>query len=187
LADLDIINPFYRSADVRKELEDQDITLITSIFTNTNAEVPAIPQEILSVFDQPLIRAVLDIGGEEPGARVVSCLSDHFNRHLHSIYYVINMNRPFSDSRENISEHIKSLTRQFKIKPSGLINNTNLLEFTDIEQLLETNQTIQSIGESLGIPLVFCTGLDNQYPSEWGNTAPDGIMFFRMKRYIQYL
>ena len=46
LADLDIVNPYFRAEDSRTELAAAGIDLICSAYANSNVDLPALPQEL---------------------------------------------------------------------------------------------------------------------------------------------
>ncbi len=135
LADLDMINPFYRSADARTVLENNGILLIASGFVNSNVEAPSVPAEISSVFDSENMLAVLDIGGEDMGARVVASMKDRILETDHEILMVINTKRPFTSDAEQISRMKSELENACGINITGLVNNTNLLSLTTPDEL----------------------------------------------------
>lgn len=72
IADLDIVNPYFRTKDSAKELESAGIELICSEYAGTNIDIPAMPQQMYMITDCKDKRFILDIGGDEPrraGAR----------------------------------------------------------------------------------------------------------------------
>ena len=186
LADLDMINPYFRSVDAKEILNGHDIKVISPQFANTNVEVPALPGEIFSVFDQPSIRAVLDIGGEDLGARVVSSLKARIQTVSYATYMVVNMNRPFTDTKEKIILMMRELEEATGLPTNGIINNTNLLAFSGVQELLAANRVLTEVAKETGVPLCFASGMDEDYPAEWGNTADDGVPFLRLSRTISY-
>lgn len=186
LADLDIINPYYRSLDAKKVLNDNGVSVISPLFANTNAEAPVIPGEVYSVFDQESTRAVLDIGGEDMGARIVSNLK---NKILHSdfaVYMVVNMKRPFTDTKEKVIRMMQELEDAAGLKITGLVNNTNLLEDSTLAELTEANQILAGIYDETGVPLCFAAGMHAQYPEVKGNILPDQTPYLSLARTILY-
>lgn len=186
LADMDVVNPFFRSLDAKKLLNEHGVRVISSLFANTNSEVASVPHEVMAVFDNRDIHAILDIGGDDLGARIVSSLKSRIIASPHSIYMVINTNRPFTGTKGRIIKTIEDLTSASGFQITALINNTNLLEDTAVEDLLESNILIKEISEMTGIPFAFCAGMDDIYPESWGNVAPDGVKFMRLERTIYY-
>ena len=68
IADLDIINPYYRTLDSRAELEAAGVRLIVSPFANSNLDIPALPQEMYAVVDDLSLNCIIDVGGDDTGA-----------------------------------------------------------------------------------------------------------------------
>lgn len=186
LADLDMINPYFRSVDAKNVLNNHNIKVISPQFANTNVEVPAVPVEIFSVFDQEGIRAVLDIGGEDLGARVVSSLKSRILSVSFATYMVVNMNRPFTNSKDKISIMMRELEEATGLRTDGIINNTNMLSFSCAGDLLEANRVLMEVQKETGVPLCFASGMEGDYPVEWGNIMPDGVPFLRLSRTISY-
>jgi hypothetical protein len=128
LADLDMINPFFRSADAQKYLETAGIELIKPFYANTQVDVPAVPSAVFSLFDRTDRFGVLDIGGEDLGARVLASLHNRFpdenSANRANILLVVNTCRPFTATPEQIAEMAAALTTAGNVKINGMINNT---------------------------------------------------------------
>jgi len=186
IADLDIINPFFRSADARVLLKEKNIHLISSVFANTNAEVPAVPAEVYSVFDKENVRGIFDIGGEDAGSKIVASLKSRLVQVPHTIYFVVNINRPFTDTEDKIIVMMKQLEDSCKLKIDYIINNTNLLEYSDIKDLNNSNRMLKNVSERTGISLAFCCAMEDIVPAEWKNRTPDGENIMLLKRSIVY-
>ena len=69
LADLDIVNPYFRSRERRALLEENGVKLISSSQACSDADVPALPPQIFSIFENRAVRGILDIGGDPAGAQ----------------------------------------------------------------------------------------------------------------------
>jgi hypothetical protein len=123
LCDLDTINPYYRSADAKSVLAENQIELIASIYINTNVDVPAVPAGIFSVFDDESILAVLDIGGEDLGARVVGSLRERLAGQDFAINLVVNPFRLTTNTPEGIAWTADSLTSTIGLRLTGLVES----------------------------------------------------------------
>ena len=104
IADLDIVNPYYRSADAKEALEAEGIRVIVPEYANTNVDVPALSGEVYSAFDQDDAVAVFDIGGEDLGARVLGAMLSRFKNIEYRVYMVVNAFRPFTSDPEGIKQ-----------------------------------------------------------------------------------
>ena len=71
VADMDIVNPYFRTKDSIEDFEKAGIKLIASRFAGSNVDLPSLPQEMYSLTDNKDCRGILDIGGDERGALVL--------------------------------------------------------------------------------------------------------------------
>lgn len=161
IVDLDIVNPFFRTADVKSHLEDKGITVITPVFANTNVDVPALPPDINRVFEEKEFRVVFDVGGEDLGARVLSRYKEEILADEYEMYCVVNTKRPMTDTAIKIEEMIKSIEFSSNLKVSMLINNTNLLSDSTIELLHNGGKMIEEVSKKLNIPIGITSSLRN--------------------------
>lgn len=186
LADLDIVNPYYRSADAKDTLEAEGIHVIVPEYANTNVDVPALSGEVYSAFDQPETVSVFDIGGEDLGARVLGAMLSRFKNIEYRVFMVVNAFRPFTSDAESIRQMAVELSEAARLPISGFINNSNLLEETTEEELAEGEKVLLEAQKLTGIPVVYQTGLDNVLPESWREKTPSGIPVLRMDRNVLY-
>ena len=186
IADLDIINPFYRSADAASLLDQAGVRLVKPVFANTNVDVPSFGGDVFSLFDGSAQHAVLDIGGEDLGARVVSSLRPRFVPAETALYMVVNLYRPFTADVGGIVRAADMLAEAAGLPLAGLIDNTNLLGEEDPGSIVASLEETRAAARAVGVPLVFRAALDDKVPSEWGNQMPDGTPLLRMRRTIGY-
>ena len=76
VADLDTVNPYFRTKSVEKLFENRGIGLIAPEFANTNVDLPSLPPEVYGLFDRNDIYGILDIGGDDEGATVLGAYHD---------------------------------------------------------------------------------------------------------------
>ena len=158
LADLDIVNPYFRSKDSERELEEKGIRLICSLYANSNVDIPALPQEIYALTDDKSLTAVLDIGGDDRGALVLGRLADAIkNENDYEMLMVVNKFRPETKDADSAIEIMREIEFASKIKFTGIINNSNLGVETDESCILSSLSYAQEIAEKTGIPVVMTT------------------------------
>jgi len=158
IVDLDIVNPYFRTADAREYLESKGIRVLTTIYANTNVDVPALPPEILSLFQNKEYKVVLDIGGDDLGAKVLSRYREEITQDSYEMYFVINTRRPMTATQRQIEDMICEIERSAGIKVTKLVNNTNLLEHTKAQDIIRGHEIIQRVSENLNIPIGFVSG-----------------------------
>jgi len=81
---------------------------------------------------------------------------------------------------------LTELEKACGLKIDSLVNNTNLIEFSNEDDLINSNKILSEVASEKNIKLAFCSGMDDVFPGEWGNYTPDGVPFMRMKRNIFY-
>ena len=160
IVDFDIVNPYFRTADAKEELEKNNIWVILPMYANTNVDVPAIPAEIYSLFQKKEYKAVLDVGGDDLGAKAVARFKEEILADDYEMYFVINTRRGMTDTPEKIIEMITIIEESAHIKVTKLINNSNLLEETTPEIILEGNKIISQVSEKLRIPIGITAGME---------------------------
>jgi hypothetical protein len=160
IVDFDIINPYFRTADAKDALEEQNIKVILPMYANTNVDIPAIPSEIYSLFEDKEVKVVLDVGGDDLGAKAVSRFKEEIVGDDYEMFFVVNTKRIMTDSPEKIIEMIALIEEGANIKVTKLINNSNLLEETTPEIILEGTRIISQVSEKLGIPIAITAGME---------------------------
>lgn len=154
VADLDIVNPYFRTKDSSKDLEEAGIKLICSPYANSNVDVPALPQELYSVIDDTSYYSVLDVGGDDRGAlalgRFVPALKIE---NSYEMLLVINCFRPLSRNPEDTVEIMKEIEAACGLKFTGIANNSNLGEITTADDILSSVEYAEKISEYTGLPI----------------------------------
>ncbi len=155
IADLDIVNPYFRTKDSQKELEDAGIKLICSEYANSNVDIPAIPQDMYSIIDDREVTAVVDIGGDDRGAYALGRYSESIiNEDNFDMLFVINKYRPLTRNASDVIEVMHEIETAGKIKFTGIINNSNLGEETVADDVLDSLVYAEEVSKATGLPIV---------------------------------
>lgn len=181
IADLDIVNPFFRTADVRGLLENMGIKVIAPVYANTNVDVPSLPAEINTLFEDKSYHAVFDVGGDDLGARALSRYAGEIAREDYVHYLVINTKRPMTRTPQEIEKMIMEIQDGAGIKVDMLVNNANLMGASTPELIEEASGIIGKVSEKLSIPVGLISGMEEvlrQYKGE------PGIERLYLRKYI---
>ncbi len=157
LVDLDIVNPYIRSADARGQLKEFGIDVIASEYVNTNVDVPAIPSEVYSVFHGGK-KSVFDVGGDDDGAIALGRFHDKFDACGYEMLLVYNANRPLTQTADEIIEYIALIEQASSLKVTALVNNTHMMEYTTVEGILHGQQLGEEVEKRTGIPVKYISG-----------------------------
>ena len=182
IADFDIVNPFFRTADARNELEEKGIKVVTPVYANTNVDVPSMPAEISSLFDDRSYSVVLDVGGDDLGARVLSRYNEEILAAEYIHYFVINTRRPMTRNADEIEAMIMEIQDSSRLKVDRLVNNANLLGVSTPEIIAEASGIISEVSSKLSIPVGFISGMEQVLQSYSGD--PD-IERLYLEKYIK--
>lgn len=153
IADLDIVNPYFRSRERKAELEKSGIRLISSSQEAAHADIPALPAELLGIFQNRSIRGVLDIGGDPVGARVLARFQPKIVSEDYELLFVVNANRPEVRTAESAIEYLRNIEKITGLECSGLVNNTHLCGETTEMEVRKGAALAQEISEITGIPV----------------------------------
>lgn len=156
IADMDIVNPYFRTKDSEKLLEKAGINLICSEYANTNLDIPALPQDIYSIVDDKNQRCILDIGGDDRGAMVLGRLvSSIIEENDYEMLFVANKYRPLTQDAQSAIEVMREIELACKIPFTAIINNSNLGNETTPEDVLESCAYAEEISNLTGLPIAF--------------------------------
>lgn len=156
IADLDIVNPYFRTKDSAKELEEAGIPLISPAFANTNVDLPALPPELYSLVQRTDHYAVMDVGGDDRGAyalgRYTPAILEEDN---YEMYFVVNFARPLTPTPEDALVIMREIEQAAGIRCTGIINNTNLGSRTTAQTVEESMPAAKRLAELSGLPLLY--------------------------------
>ena len=166
IADLDIVNPYFRTKDSREELEQKEIKLICSEYAGTNVDIPALPAEIYSLTDNKDIKAIIDVGGDDRGALALGRISPAIlEENDYECLLVINKFRPLTPDAESTVEVMREIEIAGKIKFTGIVNNSNLGEETTADDVLSSVSYANEVAAVTGLPIK-CTSVSNKLYNE---------------------
>ena len=183
IADLDIVNPFYRSSDCASVLKEAGVRLVTPLYAGSNVDAPVLPPDMYVIFDDESYQGVFDIGGEDMGALVLGSLKHRIENTDAVIYMAVNTLRPFTSDSEQISVMTNELSAAAGFKIDGYLNNTNLLEETTADMVAEGEKKILEASAITGVPLIADCIMEGVEVPEGSLKAPE---IFRMGRRIHY-
>ena len=158
IADLDIVNPYFRTKDSQKELEAAGIDLISPQYANTNVDLPALPAASYRLVQDKSSYGIMDIGGDDRGAYalgrfVPSILEENDYR----MVFVANALRPMTRTPEDALEVMREIEAACGLRFTDLINNTNLGSETTPETVLDAVPYMEELSRLSGLPIFATT------------------------------
>lgn len=162
LADLDIVNPYFRSRERRELLEAAGVRLIATSQALADADVPALPAELHALLEDRTVRGVLDIGGDPSGARVLARYRPRIVKEDYRLLYVVNAARPEVRTAERSAEVLRAIETVTGLACTGLVNNTHLCGETTAEDIREGAALAEEVSRLTGIP-VACHAAESRF------------------------
>jgi hypothetical protein len=156
LVDLDIVNPYFRAADMTAKLEAAGVRVIAPLFAGTNLDLPALPGEVNAVFDDRSYAVLLDVGGDDAGAAALGRYSKLIlkeNDFEH--FYVINAKRALTQSAEEAVSILHEIEATGRVPVTALVNNTNLSTETDAGVIEDSTEFMRAAAKLTGLPVAF--------------------------------
>ena len=157
IADLDIVNPYFRTKDSARVLDAAGIQLISPQFANTNVDLPALPAEAYRLVTDKKTYGIMDIGGDDRGAyalgRYVPGMKEENN---YRMIYVANCYRPLTRTAEDALEVMREIEAACGLQFTDIVNNSNLGTETTPETVLNSLPFIEELSKLSGLP-VFAT------------------------------
>ena len=158
ILDMDIANPYFRSRERQKMMEAEGINVIFNTYGfDITEDLPAITAALRGPLENEEFTAVVDVGGNDSGARVLKQFEKYFRRDDCELLCVLNANRPETDTVEGMLEHLHSIEIETGLKFHGLINNTHLLRETTADDIVKGYKLCRQVSDKLGIPIVWNT------------------------------
>ena len=176
VADLDIVNPYFRTKDSLEDFKSRGIELICSEYANTNVDIPALPANMYRLTADKDITAVIDVGGDDRGAyalgRLVPEIKEEDNFEM---LMVINGYRPLTPDAESTIEVMREIESACGLKFTGLVNNSNIGEETTAQTVLDSIDYALQVSKLSNLPIVMtsvkadlydelCDKIDNLLP-----------------------
>ena len=156
IADLDIVNPYFRTKDSLDRLEKAGIKLISSEYANSNVDIPAIPQDMYSVVDDKTHYYIVDLGGDDRGAYALGRYSDKIKEEdSFEFIFVFNKYRPLTPDAESAIEVMREIENACNMKFTAIVNNSNIGELTDASAVLTSAAESDKLSLLTGLPVKY--------------------------------
>ncbi len=158
ILDMDIVNPYFRTKDSEKELNEKNIELMCSSFAASNLDIPALPSEMYAPFCRADNYSVLDIGGDDRGAVALGRFAPLVEKsESFQMLFVVNFYRPLTQTPEEALVVMREIENACSLRFTGIVNNSNVGVQTEKKYIEDTFPLAQKLCEISALPLVMTT------------------------------
>jgi len=183
IADIDIVNPYFRTKDSEALLKERGIRLICSDYANTNVDIPALPQDIYAIVDDKSLTCILDVGGDERGALALGRISAAIREENdYDMIFVANRFRPLTSTVEGAMEVLREIEAAAGLRFTAIVNNSNLGAETAPEDILSSVEFGKALSEAAGLPLAATSVSESVYEALSGRMS--GLYPIRLQKHL---
>ena len=183
IADLDIVNPYFRCREARDLLEARGIRVVMPPGAQRYADLPIVVPEIKAMLrPRGDCVSLFDVGGDDAGAMLLSSLWEALGESPYSLLQVINARRPFTDSLEGCLRMKSAIEEASRLKVTGLVSNTHLIDETTAETILEGYRLARAVSMRCGVPIAFVTAMGDLAEDAALRDLPAPVM--RLERHM---
>ena len=171
IADLDLVNPYFRSRELRDVLEANGIEVIMPDGSLADSELPIVVPQIKGIIERPKGVAILDVGGDDIGARVLGSFHPVLSRSPHDMLQVLNICRPFTDTVSGAVTITREIELASRLRVTAVVGNSHLMDETTAGIIREGYRFTTAVAGELGVPVKFIACekrlLPDLYPAEF--------------------
>lgn len=171
IADLDIVNVYFRSREKKAELEDMGIQVIASNIEGAGADVPAVSGAMTMPVTNKEYQYLIDLGGNDVGTLVLGRIKPILDHAETDFFMVVNAYRPNTSTPEGIIEQMEILEYAAGLKVTGFVNNTNLVRETTADCLIHGDEVLKEVTKRTGVPVKYVTYVKELLTEE----VPEGL------------
>lgn len=161
IADLDIINPYFRSREAAEALATLGIKSIVPPGAQAVADLPIIIPQVKGAIQAPEGTLILDVGGDDTGATVLSSLADAFVAGTYDMLLTVNAYRPFTSDVDGTIKTLNDIETTGKLEFTGLISNSHLIEQTGPAEVIHGLHLSEAVSKVTGLPITFVSATEN--------------------------
>ena len=173
VADLDIVNPYFRTLDSANDLEAAGVRMICSRFANSNVDIPSLPPDLYAITDDKSRRVVIDVGGDDSGAMVLGRLAPAITAEdSYAMWLVVNRYRPLTPDIPSTVEVMREIEAASGLRFTGIVNNSNLGAETTADTVLASAAYAEELSAATGLPLVATTVAEHLHSDLEGKINP---------------
>lgn len=171
LSDLDVVNPYFRSRDVRDEFALEGIEVIAPEGQFSHADLPMISPRVKGAIEDSSRLVILDVGGDPSGCRALGRFEHPIKARGYHTRLVVNTSRPFTSTVPEILVMIDMLEFSSRLKVHELICNTNLMQYTEQALVEEGIRIVEEAAKQAGLSFDTYLVLD-----EYADRVPDNLL-----------
>jgi len=161
IADLDIVNPYFRSRERENEFLDKGIKVVYSNLKTQTLDLPSVSGEVDALIAMNDYNVILDVGGDNVGAKLLYKYKELLRDEEYDFFVVVNVNRPETSSVDKIKNYVRKIENAAGKRATALINNSHFLKATTVEDIISSQEIVEEASKQLEIPLRYISCMEH--------------------------
>ncbi|MCD4727140.1 MAG: hypothetical protein K8R46_05740 [Pirellulales bacterium] len=157
IADLDLVNPYFRTREVRDTLKKMGIDVVLPPEKYLQSDLPVLTPMVSGMIRRPSEVTIIDAGGDDVGATALAALADSFSGRKVNVIQVVNPFRPFTETIEGCIKIRNEIEGASKLRVTGIAGNANLMDETTAEHIYRGYEFVRRLARESDLPLLFVT------------------------------
>ncbi|MCK5098487.1 MAG: cobalamin biosynthesis protein CbiA [Desulfobacteraceae bacterium] len=157
IADLDLVNPYFRTREVLRPLEKAGVKVILPDKKYLNADLPILTPSVANMIKGSADLSILDAGGDDTGVTVLAALNESLSKKDVTMIQVVNPYRPFTQNIEGCIKIKEEIEKSSKLKVTSIAGNANLIDETTPEIIYYGYEMLQELSQKTGLKIEFVT------------------------------
>lgn len=158
LADLDVVNPYFRSSDYPELLRKEGIRLIEPVLARTTLDTPSLTGELDAAIAQVAAeparrRLIIDVGGDDDGATTIGRWSGALREAGAYVLYVVSAYRALTTKPEDAAAMLPDIEEHARLRANAVLNTSNLGDETTMEHVEHGRAFAREVARMCGVPL----------------------------------
>jgi len=160
IADLDLVNPYFRTREARGPLSQMGIDVVLPPVQYMQADLPILDPAVAGMLRRPRGLTLLDVGGDDAGATVLAALADVLVGREMEMLQVINPYRPYTETVAGCLMMRRAIESAAKLTVTGLVGNANLIDETTVDHIYDGYDFVSRVAQKMQLPLRFVTAME---------------------------
>lgn len=153
LADLDVVNPYFRTADFEEIARENGISLLASDYANSNLDIPALSGGLDASINAGGT-LIIDVGGDDAGAHALGRYASRIAARAYTMLYVVNAYRYLMQDPQECAELLGEIERASRLKATHIANCSNLGDETTAQDIISSARYAESVSGITGLPVM---------------------------------
>lgn len=162
VADLDVVNPYFRAAEYRELLESAGVRVVAPVFSErgTSLDVPSLNGAIVPAIEEAQAggrRLIIDAGGDDAGATALGRFAALIASGPYQMLYVVNSRRLLTSTAGEAVDILGQIEAKARLSATAVVSNAHLKADTSEDVVKQGLEVAREVARATGLSLAAYT------------------------------